>query len=368
MKWRVWGLLTVLVVLVFAGLWWRAQSLRGEPYIAWEGWRGEAKYEDFYLAQRLLQATGATVKRTKILSKQIPQNVDTVVFEYPLIEEQLAEYLPWIEQGGTILARTTLRITDKLSWQKIEQEKETASQTPSENGDNAETTSQDVVGHWRDVQGQALQARWRFWHCYHFSGKADLLADDRGCVVMAVIPMGRGRLVSVTSMMMDAWKSVGPFYGERWTPDSRLPIQEADNAKVWLDVLHQSKQVLWVKTVPHKEPTLSFSVKWWPLWGCLGLLLLSILWRFGVRFGGARSLPKTPNRFGWQRHFQATGYYLLQEKQYSRMRDVALVQLQRESGWRLSAQKLAHLRSLSVASPADFMQTMAEIAKVQKTY
>lgn len=351
----------LLLVVFLAALCWALLPERGAVgQQIWVGWRGEARHNAFYLAQRVLKAAGMSLRR-RGREKALPSDkVDAVVVRVLNDDAWLLDLRPWLEQGGVLLigAQDVQDMDEPPSWLTVHWQQE------------YEAAQDDNPPIWVDKSGQwqGLTAQWRARDCYILLGQKPLLADEDGCAMLAEVKVGQGRVLLAREPLWQAWRSNSPYYGQRWTDGDRLPIQQADNAVLLVALLGDAKQVWWLELAGDREmryPLQWGLRRWLPVWGVVLLLGAAVIWRFGRRFGGLRRAPVSDAVSGWAAHFDAAGRYLLAGEQQLALRDAALAQLRREAKWRLSEAQFQTLQAVDVSLPQDFVRVMARIAQLR---
>lgn len=218
MKGRGWIIAAVALLLGAAlGLWIYAHLEKGERQI-WVGYQGEARYNDFLAAQRLLEKMGSNTKSLwRVPTEEDLKTIDALVLPRRgrrLSPGQTQSLLAWVDRGGMLLAEGAWSEEgDGLSSQdplfaafgvrkryNIPEKKDVAP-APEEPQDDEEKTPEKKPHVLVSVGGQTYRLELSTWATLEHSGTA-AAADIRNALgtQALVFKRGKGQAVLMTSL------------------------------------------------------------------------------------------------------------------------------------------------------------------------
>lgn len=295
------GILLIVLVAVLIGSW-AISNYERVPSSEYVGWQGEARFNDFFAAELLLEEldidsdSQATLKP----SQWLPDSADTIVTQLSAAfsgEEESLLLTEWVENGGHLILLPppdlTYEVEDYLatlgfSFYEVEDEEEQENEEAA--GDEDEEDYDYLVN--LDL------ARYRISDLYE-DDSATTVSDDFGAIVMRR-ELGNGVVTVVSSEY---------FF-------TKSELREADHARLLLDIVageFDSGQVWFIYST-------EFAPLWALIWAAapavvLSAALLIVLWlwsvipRFGPRRGthieGRRSIIEhmsAAGRFMWKKH------------------------------------------------------------------
>jgi hypothetical protein len=264
--------------------------------------RGEAVTNPFYASQKFAEALGATTEWRRTLGT-LP-NGDVVVvlshWHWDLIDERRDQLEEWVNAGGrVVIDRTLIGGEERLeNWAGIRREYPAADDDEVEDENDDEESEEEVedsaIGercdtlHNLDSKGEIAANGREFSVCKmegfsHLATDRDIawgLGSDEGVQVLRV-KVGRG---SVTSINAD------PF-GNR-------DLMEMDHGRLFAAAtqLRRADRVIFISERDHTSLLGLMWIHGAPVVVLVGIMLATLLWRGGVRFGPLAAATDTARR------------------------------------------------------------------------